>query len=575
MSAVEPRSGERRSEPKLTSGQPSWTPPPFSIRPPSDESGTVNMAVVLHGEEVARARVFFRIILLVSLMTAAFMPLLTGPTWQRVTSGVLCTAAAVMSAVLLILVRRQERYTPALATGVGVACSFIGVGVIYYIGLFSAAAMILVVGTFFFGMSHSRMVARSTYASIAALYLVLTVLIAANIIPDQSLFSTENALPFTRWFQVIMSQVIFALTFYLARSTRRATEGAVDRVNKATLQVKKRDALLAEANSELDKKTRPSDGRFTGIELDGFSVGEMIGRGAMGEVYKGTDKAGMPVALKFLHQNLAESPDKVKRFMREAEAAAAVESPHVPRTFGSGWTKDGSAPYLAMELLDGHDLSWHLRKTGRLQLKLVAEMVEHVAKALAHVREADVVHRDLKPANIFLTDSLPRTWKVLDFGLSKLMWESGSLTRDHAVGTPSYMSPEQVRGPTVDHLADLYALAAIAYRALTGVPPFAGSEIAHVLYRVVYQQPVCPGDLVQLPVDIELILALGLAKKAEDRFENVEQFARAFVAAYQGKLDNDTRARAWTLVKEMPWGSSTKPTPRKKSGKKKSGDAAA
>jgi serine/threonine-protein kinase len=143
---------------------------------------------------------------------------------------------------------------------------------------------------------------------------------------------------------------------------------------------------------------------------------------------------------------------------------------------------------------------------------------------------------------------------VLDFGLSKLMWESGSLTRDHAVGTPSYMSPEQVRGPKVDHLADSYALAAIAYRAITGVPPFSGSEVAHVLYRVVYQMPVCPGELVQLPVDMELVLAIGMAKRAQDRFANVEDLAAAFDAAHQGNLDDDTRARGWALVKEMPWG---------------------
>jgi serine/threonine-protein kinase len=115
----------------------------------------------------------------------------------------------------------------------------------------------------------------------------------------------------------------------------------------------------------------------------------------------------------------------------------------------------------------------------------------------------------------------------------------------------------------VDHLADLYALAAIAYRAITGVPPFSGSEIAHVLYRVVYQIPVCPGELVQIPVDMELVLAIGLAKDPADRFDKVEDLARAMRAAFEGKLDDDTRARGWSLVKEMPWGSSIKPTRHK------------
>jgi serine/threonine-protein kinase len=195
-------------------------------------------------------------------------------------------------------------------------------------------------------------------------------------------------------------------------------------------------------------------------------------------------------------------------------------------------------------------------------MELMVEMVEHVATALADVRAAGVVHRDLKPANLFLTDSLPRTWKVLDFGLSKILWDNdgGSmLTRDQAVGTPAYMSPEQVRGPKVDHQADLYALAAIAYRAITGVPPFSGNQIAHVLYRVVYQQPESPAALARVPVDVELVLAVGMAKRVEDRFERVEELAAAMRAAYRGDLSDEVRARGWNVLKSAPWGSVVKP----------------
>jgi serine/threonine-protein kinase len=226
--------------------------------------------------------------------------------------------------------------------------------------------------------------------------------------------------------------------------------------------------------------------------------------------------------------------------------------------FASGSAAE--TPYLVMELLEGHDLGWHLRRNGRLDLELVVEMCEQVARALADVRAAGIVHRDLKPANLFLTDSLPRTWKVLDFGLSKILDDTATLTRDQAVGTPAYMAPEQVRGPKVDHLTDLYALAAIAYRALTGIPPFSGDQVAHVLYRVVYQQPACPGDLVRVPIDIELVLAIGMAKKPSDRFARVEELAAAMRAAYQGRLDDDVRGRGWALVKAMPWGSMVKPS---------------
>jgi tRNA A-37 threonylcarbamoyl transferase component Bud32 len=534
------------------------TPPTFSLRPPSDEIAAVDLRKLLHGEEVARARVFFRVILVIALTTGSFMPLLAGEAWLRFVSAGLCALVVLVSTGVLLLIRRPARYTAEVAAVVGVVCGTTAVIIIYYIGPFSAGSMVLTLGVYFFGTSHSRLAARSTYAAIALLYLVGSVAIAADLVPDRALFSTALAQPFTLWFQVVMSQVIFALTFYLARSSRRATEGAVERVNRANLKIFKREALLHEARSELARATRSGDGRYTGQSLAGFAVDQVIGRGAMGEVYRGTDKAGLPVAIKVLHPNLIDEPDKVTRFMREAEAAAAVESPHVPRVYASGMADDNT-PYLVMELLEGHDLGWHLRKTGKLELELVVEMCEHVAKALADVRDAGVVHRDLKPANLFLTDSLPRTWKVLDFGLSKVIWGGGSLTRDHAVGTPSYMAPEQVRGPEVDHLADLYALAAIAYRAITGTPPFSGHEVANVLYRVVYHQPLCPGELARVPVDLELVLALGMAKMRDDRFAKVEQFAAAVRAAHQGELDDETRTRSWALLRQYPWGSSQQP----------------
>src|SRR5258708_3908150 len=119
-------------------------------------------------------------------------------------------------------------------------------------------------------------------------------------------------------------------------------------------------------------------------------------------------------------------------------------------------------------------------------------MVEHCARALSAVRDAGVVHRDLKPGNLFLVDSLPRKWKVLDFGLSKIHGADG-LTKDKALGTPAYMAPEQIRGGPVDHLADLYGLTAIAYRALTGRAPFVGDHIARVLIDALRRMPAHPG----------------------------------------------------------------------------------
>jgi serine/threonine-protein kinase len=275
----------------------------------------------------------------------------------------------------------------------------------------------------------------------------------------------------------------------------------------------------------------------------------------MGEVYAALHVPTQnKVALKLLHPNMVESTEYVQRFMREAQAAAAVPTEHVAQVYELGFTPYGG-PFIAMELLEGHDLAFYLRKApdGRLPLDAIVTMVDHSADALAAVRDAGVVHRDLKPANLFLVDTLPQKWKVLDFGLSKIQG-GAALTREVAMGTPQYMPPEQAQGLPVDHRADLYALAAIAYRAITGQPPFVGEDIGPLLLDVLYTQPQQPGAFVQVPVEIELVLAVALAKKPEDRFASVEEFAAAFRASAYGELDAETRAHGWSLVKQYPWG---------------------
>jgi serine/threonine-protein kinase len=549
-----------------------WSlPPPTSAPPPPPPSSQraaallanasapvapVGIDAVLHAEEVARARVFFRVIVAIATLVAVFTPALPGPMWLRGGAGALCAIAAVLGVVVLLVLRQEERYTAQLVTAVGVICAVIGVLVIYWIGLFSAGAMVLTLGIYFFGLSRSRAAAHATYATVATLYLISSASVAAGVLPDMSLFSIAGVSPLTRWFQVLMSQVMFAVTFYLARSSRLATERAVDQAQRQSLELRQREALLAEARVELDRALMPGEGRHSGRTVGAYRLGELLGRGGMGEVYRGRhEQTGQAVAVKLLHPNLVENADHVRRFMREAEAVGAVQTRHVPGVREVGVTPTGE-PFMAMELLEGHDLGWHLRKSDRLELANVVELCEHVADALAAVRDAGVVHRDLKPANLFLTDTIPRTWKVLDFGLSKILWSGSSLTQEQAVGTPSYMAPEQIRGKDVDHLADLYALAAIAYRALTGRPPFSGDKIPQVLYDVLNAQPPHPAQLVRLPVDVELVLAIGMAKRPKDRFRRAEEFAAALRCASQGELDDDARAHGWALLRAQPWGSS-------------------
>ncbi len=519
------------------------------------ETAGAGIDEALRNEERSRARAFFRAFQIIAVLTFGFVPFLPGSLPLRGLAGGALLAGFAACTAGLAVVKRDAASTDRLVAAVGVACAVTGVVVVHYVGIFSAGAMALAIGVYFFAASQSRLVARSVFATIAGLYFVSSAGVAAGLLADDALFPASTAAPFTRWFQVFMSQVILGLTFYMGRQNRRGLQAALERVQAQGRQIRQRDAQLAEARQELDRALRPGHARRSGETLGPYVLGPLLGRGGMGEVYRATHVSkGDPVAIKVLHTHLIESDQHRRLFMREAEMAALVTSRHIVRLLDVGETRDG-APYLAMELLDGHDLAWILRKSGKLELPEVIELVDHVEEALVVLRGAGVVHRDLKPGNLFLTDSGPRTWKVLDFGVAKGLGTSTSMTRDQMLGTPAYMPPEQLRGES-GPATDLYAVAAIAYRALTGAAPFDGDDVARVVFKVAYEQPPDPAKFVRLPSDVELVLAIGMAKSAEDRFATIEAFAAALRAASTGDLDDETRSRGWQLLRRAPWGSS-------------------
>jgi serine/threonine-protein kinase len=217
-------------------------------------------------------------------------------------------------------------------------------------------------------------------------------------------------------------------------------------------------------------------------------------------------------------------------------------------------TTTGEVPFLAMERLRGNDLAHQLRRHRKLQLAQVRVFVEQVAVGLEAARLAGIVHRDLKPHNVFLAeDGGTRCWKILDFGVSK-SGSSGTLTKGHVIGTPAYMAPEQARGEDVDHRADVYSLAAILYRSVTGHPAFTGKDVPTTLYDVVYRVPTQPSMIATIPADLDRVLAIGLAKDARDRFATALELARWFVAAVEGGLDPEQRRRADVVIAKYPWG---------------------
>ncbi|HTJ81401.1 MAG TPA: protein kinase, partial [Polyangiaceae bacterium] len=391
------------------------SPTPSSLAQPASGSLSVEGAAltkeILEELETQRAKVFFRVTTGLTLLVLAALPFLPGAAWLRAMTAAFCFVASLVS-VFVVVRATKKTYTPEVALATGLVLIPLAIAIIYYLGLFSAAATLLAVGIYFFGSSQVRKVAWATYLACAILYFVVTLLIAVSALPDHSVFSVEHVATMSRLYRVIMQQAIFGMTFYLARSTRRANEIALERAQRTDLELKRTEAQLLEAKGELDRALRPGEGRWTGQHLDTWLLGELLGRGGMGEVYAARKRDGTDlVAIKLLHPQMLENPDNVARFMREAKATASVPSEHVAAVIEVA-TSQAGIPYIVMELLEGHDLAWYLRRSPQLELPQVVEMVEHTARALSAVRAAGIVHRDLKPGNLFLTDTLPRRWKV-------------------------------------------------------------------------------------------------------------------------------------------------------------------
>jgi serine/threonine-protein kinase len=357
-------------------------------------------------------------------------------------------------------------------------------------------------------------------------------------------------------FTVLIESLLFA-SYRMNRQMREGTRQAMQRLERAQQQIHQRDALLLEARADLDRVHDAARiGRFTEREVGPYTAGEVIGRGATGDVYHAVEKeSGEVVALKVLHPHLLEESSMVERFMREADLAGRLDSPHLVKIRGTGKTTDGS-PYIAMEFLRGEDLSALLRREKTLELPGVLEMVAQIARGLSVAQESGIVHRDLKPQNVFLAKSGEggKVWKLLDFGVAAFAHGSGELTRGAAVGTPNYMSPEQAQGKSVDHRSDVFSLGVIAYRALTGRPAFTAQNQTATMFHVSRTQPQRPGALANLPEDVDFVFAIALAKTPEKRFSSANTFAAAFRDASRGELDEPHREAARHILGVHPWG---------------------
>src|SRR4029079_1744928 len=270
-----------------------------------------------------------------------------------------------------------------------------------------------------------------------------------------------------------------------------------------------------------------------------YRVERVLGEGGMGYVVAAIhEQLEQRVAVKLLIEELAEDPDAVERFLREARASVRIQSEHVARVIDVGELADG-APYLVMEFLSGRDLAQELEARETFEIGVAIDYVLQACEALAEAHALGVIHRDLKPANLFLThrpDGSPLV-KVLDFGISKaLKSQSGpggsspSLTAAQSfLGSPAYMSPEQARRPkTVDTRTDIWALGVILYEFLGGETPFVGDVPLEVLTAAASDpMPSLREVRKDVPMELEAVIRRCLEKKADDRYQTVADFAEA------------------------------------------------
>ncbi len=256
-----------------------------------------------------------------------------------------------------------------------------------------------------------------------------------------------------------------------------------------------------------------------------YEVVAELGRGSMGVVYQGYDPViGRTVAIKtLLTEGLTpqEFQEYKARFQREAQAAGVLAHPNIVTVYDFG--EDCGVLYLAMEYLEGKSLEKIVAERGVLPIETIIPMYDQVCSALDHAHTHNIVHRDIKPANIMILDS--GLVKVTDFGIAKVM-TVGMTQAGQILGTPNYMSPEQVKGREVDGRADIFSLGVILYELVTGEKPFGGQNITTVIYRIIHENPTPPRELdAAIHPGLNYIIGKSLAKNPDERYQSCRQLA--------------------------------------------------
>jgi serine/threonine-protein kinase len=397
-----------------------------------------------------------------------------------------------------------------------------GLALLYNLyGLVATFTFILIPMTIAFAILHYRLWTTDLIINLSLVYSAATIAILVlffviTFVLQSILGNQQIAIA------LLISAIIAVLAFNPVRKlARQLVDAYVYRLNFSLAEV---------AAGEIEPEIK-NPGALSGKQLNDYHVLNVLGKGGMGEVYQGQGN-GKKVALKILPNELFEQEEFRKRFQREAQALAQLSHPNIVKLYSAGEC-DGIS-YIALEYIEGHDLSDYIRRRGKLSLNETSSLLRDCAAALDYAHQHGLVHRDIKPSNILLrvkTDRQTPEAVLTDFGVAKIQNAHTALTSTGTIGTIDYMAPEQIMvAREVDHRADIYALGIVIYEMLAGERPFKGGP-GQVLFSHLQQPPPDLREIIgDIPRDVAYTVKRAMAKSVEDRFQTAGEFASSFEA---------------------------------------------
>jgi serine/threonine-protein kinase len=507
-------------------------------------------------DEIRRMRFFTAFAGTLATLACALAYLLPGNPLARDIHFVGAALTAIMGFTLAVVLRNDSNYRVWMGTSFGLVATAATSAGFYFWGVNSAIILVIPIGTFFFALGESYTGALLIHAVACIAHGLISALQILGVIPEVGMIKAETFNDTHRWGILLALQIIYLGAFVMARALRRSSMETLERLDGAVREVAQREALLEEAKDDLARALKVGGpGRFTGQVLGSYRLGTILGRGGMGDVYGATHvETEELAAVKMLNREGMTNSSLVARFYRELEITRSIRGENIVRVLEFP-EPDAPIPYLAMERLHGKTLGDLLRVRPSLGMKEMLYLMRALTTGIGAAHAQGIVHRDLKPKNLLAHKQGSKTvWKILDFGVSKLLDQSGTLTQGKVIGTPSYMAPEQAAGEEVDARADLYSIGVILYRVLTGRRAFLGASIPALLRAVHADMPPQPSKIAELSHEIDCVLAIAMAKKPEDRFGTAEELAAAVEQAAKESLDEEIRLRGEALMESYPWG---------------------